>query len=83
MLGLAILAVIVLPAGIILMSRARRRGTRESRTTESPSMVYAPGSRDVASEVYWPAIMWGGVSMPFPQSKKEEREKTETYSGKK
>lgn len=81
MLGLAVLAVFVLAAGIILMSRARKHNTRGPRTPEGPSMVYAPGSRDVASEVYWPAIR--GSTMAFPLSKKEEREKTETYSGKK
>ena len=82
MLGLVVLAVFVLAAGIILMSRTRRRDTRGPRTPEGPSMVYAPGSRDVASEVYWPAKR-GGSTMAFPLSKKEEREKTETYSGKK
>ena len=62
------------------MSRILRPKGRESITQEGPTRVYAHGSRDVATEVYYPAIR--DSAMLFPLSKKEEREKTETYSGK-
>ena len=59
------------------MSRTLRPRRNESRTTEESSMLYAHGSRDVASEVYYPAIR--EATMLFPLSKREKREKIETY----
>jgi len=40
-------------------------------------MLYSHDSRDKVAEVYYPAIR--DSTALFPLSKKEEREKTETY----
>jgi hypothetical protein len=55
---------------------------RESRSQRSPkparrTMLYAPGSEDVAGGAYHSSRKTG--TMPFPVGKKKERKKTETF----
>ena len=81
MLGYAILAFFVLAAAIILYYGSERTGIRASEKSTGQTMLYKHDSRDTAAEVYYPAIR--DSTAPFPLSKKEEREKTETFkSGK-
>jgi hypothetical protein len=79
-LELVFLAAFILAIGAIVLIGAYRSRSNGPRTSESPLMLYAHGPRDVASEVYYPAIR--DSTMLFPLSKREEREKTETYSDK-
>ena len=80
MLEIIILAMIIIAVGIILMSRLDKLRTGRLGKHDGPSGVYAHGSQDVETQVYFPTIK--DTTMPFPMSKREEREKTETYSGK-
>ncbi len=80
MLEIIILVMIIIAAGIILMSRLGKRRTGGLGKYDGPSGVYAHGSQDVETQVYFPALK--DTTMPFPMSKREEREKTETYSDK-
>jgi hypothetical protein len=77
---MVLLAGFLLAIGAILLMGISASQNKRPTTFEGPLMLYAHGSRDIASEVYYPAIR--NTTMLFPLSKKEEREKTETYSGK-
>ncbi len=81
MLEIVILAAIIIAASIILMSKSGRRRTTESGKYDGPSGVYGHGLQDLETQIHFPTIK--DTAMPFPMSKREEREKTETYSGKK
>jgi hypothetical protein len=70
-----ILALVVLAALILLLSGKPRRGTRH--LSDGQTMLYSHDSRDTSAEVYLPAFR--DSAAPFPRSKREEREKTETY----
>jgi len=72
-----ILAVIVLAIVILLVSGMGKPRTRGPRTSDGQTMLYSHDSRDIAAEVYVPAIR--DSAAPFPLSKREERKKTETH----
>jgi hypothetical protein len=80
MLEIIILAMIIIAIDTILMSRLDERRTGRLGKHDGPSGVYAHGSQDVETQVYVPTIK--DTTMPVPMSKREAREKTETYSGK-
>jgi hypothetical protein len=66
---------IVIP--LILLVAFRERRSRESSKPGRRTMLYAPGSEDVAGGAYHSARKTG--AMPFPVGKKKERKKTETF----
>lgn len=72
-----ILAVIILAAVILLVSGLGKPRTRGPRRSDGQTMLYSHDSRDIAAEVYFPTFR--DSTAPFPLSKREEREKTETY----
>jgi hypothetical protein len=74
MLGIIVLMVFIGGALIALFSS--QRGSQPSRPQER-TMLYAPGSEDVAAAAYHPARKDG--AMPFPLGKRKERKKTETF----
>ena len=76
LLGLVIFVIcVVIPLIVIFAFRGRRsEGTPRSR---GQTMLYAPGSTDVAAEAYHSPRK--DSTMPFPLGKKEERKKTETF----
>ncbi len=76
MIWIAVLSVLVVIPMIVLFFM-RGRDSEGSRKPEKPTMLYAPGSIDVAGEAYHPAQRVG--AMPFPVGKKKERKKTETF----
>ncbi|MBN2229375.1 MAG: hypothetical protein JW779_07245 [Candidatus Thorarchaeota archaeon] len=78
MLGYVIVVVFAVGIVLYLVSSSRRDHPPESNVH---SMLYSHGSRDEASEFYYPSIR--DSTQPFPLSKREEREKTETFRGKK
>jgi hypothetical protein len=77
MLGVILLSIFVGAALIVLF--LTRNGTRNtpSQKTETPTMLFAPGSADEAGRAYHPGRKDG--AMPFPLGKKKERKRTETY----
>jgi hypothetical protein len=76
MLWLVVLSIcVILP--LLVMAFTKTRGSQGPPVKKRRTMLYAPGSEDVAGETYFPARKDG--SMPFPLGKKEERRKTETY----
>lgn len=76
MIGIVVLFVcVVLP--LILLIFVKGRDSGDPRTPDKLTMLYAPGSIDVAGESYHPARRGG--AMPFPLGKKKERKKTETF----
>jgi hypothetical protein len=77
MIGIAILGVFLLAAIILLASNSKRMGIRKSAKAKGPTLLYSHDSRDKVAEVYYPAIR--DSTALFPLSKKEEREKTETF----
>jgi len=74
MLGVVILLILIGGLLLVLFS-TERRGS--SPTPQKPTMLLAHDSTDIVSESYLPAIR--DSSMPFPQGKKKERKKTETF----
>ena len=74
MLGVVILLIFV--GGVIVAFTLTRRSELPTKPQE-PIKLYAPGSIDVAGEVYHPARKDG--AMPFPVGKKKERKRTETF----
>ncbi len=81
MLGYAILAFFILAVAIVLYYGSDRTDIHASGKPQGQTMLYSHDSRDTAAEVYYPAIR--DSTAPFPLSKREEREKTETFkSGK-
>ncbi|MFX1560446.1 MAG: hypothetical protein ACFFBL_07645 [Promethearchaeota archaeon] len=66
---------VVIPVVVLILI-----GGRKSQGPPKPAkrtMLYAPGSTDIAGEVYHSPRK--DSTMPFPLGKKEEREKTETF----
>jgi len=76
MVWIAVLSVLVVIPLIVLIFM-RGRDSEGPRKPEKQTMLYAPGSIDVAGEAYHPALR--SVAMPFPLGKKKERKKTETF----
>jgi hypothetical protein len=79
-LGYAILGVFLLAVVIFFASDSRRTRIRRPTKPKGPTMLYSHDSRDKVAEVYYPAIR--DSTALFPLSKKEEREKTETFQPK-
>ena len=76
MLGLVVLLIII--GGALIALLPTLRGTRSTLPhKQERTMLYAPGSTDVAAEAYHPGLKDG--ALPFPVRKKEERKKTETF----
>lgn len=73
MLGIIVLLVFI--GGVLIALFSPRRGKLPLK--QERTMLYAPGSTDVAGESYHPGRKDG--AMPFPLSKKKERKKTETF----
>jgi hypothetical protein len=76
MLGIVILAIFVVFPLILLIVFRGRKSQGPPRLTKQ-TMLYAPGSTDIAAEAYHSSIR--NMTMPFPLGKKEERKKTETF----
>jgi hypothetical protein len=74
MLGIAIL--LLFTGGILIGLFSKRRGIPFHKSRER-TMLYAPGSEDIAGSSYSPARKDG--AMPFPVGKKKERKRTETF----
>ncbi len=66
---------IVIPLIILVFIRGRK--SQGPPRPAKQTMLYAPGSTDIAGEVYHSPRK--DSTMPFPLGKKEEREKTETF----
>jgi len=75
MLGIAVL--LLFTGGVLIALLSKRRGIPSHKPRER-TMLYAPGSEDIAGSSYSPARKDG--SMPFPVGKKKERKRTETFS---
>ncbi|MHA1963964.1 MAG: hypothetical protein ACXACG_09760 [Candidatus Thorarchaeota archaeon] len=76
MLGIVILSILVVIPLIVLFF-IRGRDSQGPRKPAKQTMLYAPGSTDIAAEAYHSPRK--DSTMPFPLGKKEEREKTETF----
>ncbi len=76
MLWIVILLVMVgIP--LILLISFRGRDSQGPRKPSTQTMLYAPGSADIAAEAYHSPRK--DSTMPFPLGKKKERKKTETF----
>ena len=76
MLGIVLLAIFVgIPLIVLIFTRGRK--SQGPPKPARQTMLYAPGSADIAAEVYHSPRK--DSTMPFPLGKKEEREKTETF----
>jgi len=62
--------------GVLIALFSKKRGTPDHKPRVR-TMLYAPGSEDIAGSSYSPARKDG--SMPFPVGKKKERKRTETF----
>ncbi|MFW9807090.1 MAG: hypothetical protein ACFFFK_10220 [Candidatus Thorarchaeota archaeon] len=60
-----------------MIATNKGRDSQGPSTSEKRTMLYAPGSEDVAGEAYFPGRKDG--AMPFPVGKRQERKKTETF----
>jgi hypothetical protein len=72
-----ILAVVVLAVVLLLLLGPGKSRRGDSRISKGSTMLYSHDSRDKVAEVYVPAFR--DSAAPFPRSKREEREKTETH----
>ncbi|MFW9786206.1 MAG: hypothetical protein ACFFE2_16295 [Candidatus Thorarchaeota archaeon] len=78
MIWLVVLIIcVIIPMIILFAYSGRGRDSRGSPRSSKPTMLYAPGSTDVAGEAYHSPRK--DSTMPFPLGKKEERKKTETF----
>lgn len=77
MLGLVVLSILLLGPLFIFAFYSKNRGGSEPSKPEHLTMLYAPGSADIAAEAYFPARKDG--AMPFPLGKRKERRRTETF----
>jgi hypothetical protein len=75
MLGIAVLLLFI--GGLLIALFSTQRGTPSHKPRER-TMLYAPGSEDIAGSSYSPARKDG--AMPFPVGKKKERKRTETFN---
>ena len=76
MIGIVVLFVcVVLP--LILLIFVTGRDSEGPRTPDKLTMLYAPGSADIAAEAYHSPRK--DSTMPFPLGKRKERKKTETF----
>jgi hypothetical protein len=75
-LEIILLSIIIVVSLIVILLPKQRRSNRPP-TRDKLTMLYAPGSADIAGESYHPARIGG--AMPFPVGKKKERKKTETF----
>jgi hypothetical protein len=76
MIWIAVLAIcVVFPLVIIFATKDRR--SQGPRKPMKQTMLYAPGSTDIAAEAYHSPRK--DSTMPFPLGKKEKRKKTETF----
>lgn len=76
MLGITVLIIcVLLPLVILLVTKDRR--SQGPRKTSKQTMLYAPGSTDIAAEAYHSPRK--DSTMPFPLGKKQKRKKTETF----
>jgi hypothetical protein len=76
MIWIVILAVVVVIPLIVLFSIRGRKSQGPPKSTKQ-TMLYAPGSEDVAAGAYHSPRK--DSTMPFPLGKKKERKKTETF----
>ena len=76
MLWLVILGMfVVLP--LILLIGFKGRDSQRPRRSSTLTLLYAPGSADIAAEAYHSPRK--DSTMPFPLGKKKERKRTETF----
>jgi hypothetical protein len=76
MIWIVVLAVcVVIP--LILLIFIKGRDSQGPRRSGRQTMLYAPGSTDIAAEAYHSPRK--DSTMPFPLGKKEKRKKTETF----
>lgn len=76
MLWIVLLSIfVVFPLAVLILIKGRK--SRGPPKPVKQTMLYAPGSTDIAAEVYHSPRK--DSTMPFPLGKKEEREKTETF----
>ncbi len=81
MLGIIVGSVFLLAVLIFLYSYREKVRTGRPVLSEGPTRLYSHDSRDVMTEVYYPAIR--DSAAVFPSGKREERKKTETYANRK
>jgi hypothetical protein len=74
MLGIAVLLLFI--GGVLIALFPKRRSIPSHKPRER-TMLYAPGSEDIAGSAYHSARKDG--AMPFPVGKKKERKRTETF----
>ena len=76
MLGIVLLALfVVIPLIVLIFIRGRK--SQGPPKPAKQTMLYSPGSTDIAAEAYHSSIR--DFTMPFPLGKKKERKKTETF----
>ncbi|TFG34037.1 hypothetical protein EU527_05400 [Candidatus Thorarchaeota archaeon] len=81
MLGIIVGSVFLLAVVIFLFTYREKLRMSKPRTSRGPTLLYSPDSRDIAAEVYYPAIR--DSTALFPLRKREERKKTETFENRK
>ena len=77
MLGIIVGSVFLLAFIIFLYSYREKFRISRPNLSEGPTRLYTHDSRDVMTEVYYPAIR--DSAAVFPSGKREERKKTETF----